>query len=253
MSAEHTELSLLLDRHFSSRITPTEERALRMHMEASPEARGLYAQRVAAAKLDPLAPTAEARLAQGLGLSLEQAEAPRSILRFAAPVAAALAAAAAIPFALHTTPASDGFASRGTAASDAGECRVHAYKIAKHGAPEPLGNTMQASDELSFSYENDCGRTYLMIYATDAQATYWFHPSWTNSAETPSAIAMSSAPGVHELKVATAHAWKGQHMTLHMLFTDTAHTAQEIDLGRLAAKASYPGDVETELRVEILP
>lgn len=254
MSAEKSELTMLLDKHFAAQITPAEERALRTQLDNSPDARRLYAQRVAAAHLDPEAPTAEARLAQGLGISLKQAAPPRHILRFAAPAAAALAVAAALPFALRAHAPSTEFASRGLGLALANECTLHAYRVQEHAAPAPLGAAMRAGDELSFSYESGCAKKYLMVYATDELGgVYWFHPAWTNAAENPSAIGLEVGSGVHELRVATAHAWKGKHVQIHGIFVDTPVTVREAEASIQRGVAVHATAVETLVRVEVQP
>ena len=254
MSAETTEFAALLDKHFTAQITPLEERALRTQLERSPGARALYAQRVAAAALDPAAQSAEIRIAQGLGLSLELATAPRGILRFAVPAAAMLAAAAALPFAMRAQTPSAEFASRGPGLSPDNECTLHAYRVQSITTPTPLSGSMHAHDELSFSYESGCNKKYLMVYATDEFGqVYWFHPAWTNTAENPTAIDVETSAGVHELRVATAHAWKGKHVQIHGLFLDAPATVREVEAMLQRGLAVHPGAAETLVHVEVQP
>ncbi|AKQ70159.1 hypothetical protein A176_007071 [Myxococcus hansupus] len=58
----------LVDRHFSARITPPDERRMREHLQDCAHCRERYERQLLLARLDPSAPDARTRLARGLGL-----------------------------------------------------------------------------------------------------------------------------------------------------------------------------------------
>lgn len=248
-------LRQLLDAHFGATITRADERELRAMLDASTEARQLYARRLAASKLDPAAPTAEQRLARGLGLpAAAPSGASSRVRKFALPAAAALAAAAAFPMMMQKRAVDDGFAARGTGLAPAPNCALHIYKSSKHGQPEPVTTSIQSNDELLFSYDNGCEKKQLMIYAVDEQKNvYWFHPGWTDAAQNPSSVPLSKEPGVHELRVAVAHAWRGKRIDVHGTFLSSPWHVKEAEAAMHEGRFAPPDAVDIGRHIEVRP
>lgn len=249
-----------VDAHFAGTITPGDERTMRGHLESCLECRARYRRRLLLAKLDPQAPTADVRIARGLGLRRE----PRRA-RFVWPAAAGLlATAAAVVLLLRAPHAGDGFTARGedagaTAKRVAAPSPLHVYQVpsrqAAGGSPVPVFETVGRDAELAFAYENTARKKYLMIFAVNEdRRVYWFYPGWTNPADDPRAIAITAEAGLHELPDAVVHRFDGERLELHALFLDEPMTVREVE--RAAGGAgplAPPGAIDHVERFRVVP
>lgn len=246
-----------VDDHFRGVIEPPREHALRAHLTSCTQCRRRYARRALLAKLDPEAIAPAARLAGGLGLDADgmpdlgrgraSVSAPRGRAspwhqRFLPEAVLVLVAAAAL-FLVLGSPARDSnnFAPRGSvdpAATVAPVLRV--YRIAEGGTPTPVTDTLGRDDELAFAYENPERKPWLAIFAVDEQKhVYWLYPAWTNPSEDPRTIPAETTPGMHELREAVRHHFRGARVDFHALFLDKPLTVRQIEaeIGR-----PLPGD-----------
>jgi hypothetical protein len=239
----------LVDAHFARTIAPEEERDLRAHLETCQTCHARYRRRQLLAKLDPEAPSAEARLAHGLGLAADAApkpEQPRAkVLAFRAfAIASVVAIAALMLLRVAARQVDDGFTPRGPGAKGA-TSTVQIVRATKGTEPSLIGDAIRANDELAFAYDNAKQKPYLLVFGVDEHGhVYWYHPAWTKAAEDPSAIRIDATGGRHELREAIAHDLDGTTLEIHALFTDGPMTVREIErivagrpapLGRLDA------------------
>jgi hypothetical protein len=214
----------LVDRHFAAAIAPRDERALRGHLEGCPGCRARYERYLLLGRLDRRVPSAEDRLARGLGLSRRRA--------WARPVVVALSLAAVLIALQLRANRSPDYAARGGALSDPEEA-LYVYRIAAGGPPQPvIDGAIRPGDELAFAYRNRAGWPRLLVYAIDdAGRMYWYHPGWTDAAAAPIAVAIDAGPDRHELPEAIAHALPPGGLRIHALFTDEPIDVQAIERG----------------------
>jgi len=220
----------LVDRHFAGRITPDDERALRGHLAGCAACRERYDRYLVLAELDRRIPSAQDRLARGLGLAQPRPVRPRAVA-----FAFGLAAACAIAVVALRAPAPDPaeMRARGGPIASA-EPELHVYRIPAGGAPRPvLDGAIHAGDELAFGYRNRGGWKRLMIYAVDpAGRVYWFHPGWVDPAATPVAIPIDPADERRELPEAIAQPLPAGPIWLHALFVDEPLDVRAVEAGR---------------------
>jgi hypothetical protein len=232
-------------------LAPARERVLRRHLAACSSCRDHYDDVLSITRLDPRTPTLEERLARGLGLS---SAGHSTRWRVVALPGLAVAAAAAGWLFFWAGPGADpaaGFAARGPTLGRAGESEFGAlpllvtYAVRAGEGPKAVSaataataatsaqtgqGTIDARDELAFAYRNPTGKKYLMVFAIDEHAhVYWYHPGWPDPAANPSAVGISTAPGLHELPAAISQTYDGEHLMLHALFTDRALTVREVE------------------------
>ena len=211
----------LVDRHFSLRIRPREERTLRAHLTGCQTCAARYERYLALAPLDPRAASAQSRLAVGLGL--QRRHAPRAV-----PVLTAAAVCALLAATVLLRPSSRGGARYAPRGGDAS--RLFIYRVPAGEAPTPVDHRISSHDELAFAYENGTGRRRLLVFAVDEHRhVYWYHPAWDDPAADPVAIAISTAAGVHELPEAIGHAYDGSELMLYALFTDEALSVRTVE------------------------
>jgi hypothetical protein len=241
-----------VDAHFSEKASPEDERSMRAHLRGCAECRAYYARRALLAKLDPTAARAEDRIAAGLGIAGERKGG--SVLRFVAPVAGALLAAAAVLFFLRA-PRGDGFTPRGDVLeATAPASHVTVYRVPAGAKPTPALDVVGRRDELAFVYDNAAEKRYLMIFAVDdRRAVYWFHPAWTREAQDPQAVPIE--PGSHELPEAVAHSFEGSSLEIHALFLDKPATVRHIEamLSRTGGRVDLPGAIDHVQTVRLTP
>ncbi len=244
--------SRLVERHFTGRIHPADERLLREHLPSCAGCRRLYERHLVLARLDPTAPSAEERLARGLGVR----RAPRAWLPFAGLATAAVA----VMIFMVVQPGADslgGYAARGHGAdvgSNAAQLQV--FRLRAGGPAEPVAGFVHASDELAFAYANPGGQGYLMVFAVDdTGAIYWYVPAWTEPSSNPRSLAIAPGAGLHEVGEAVTHQLGGRRVTVHALFTGTALGAQEVErlLARAPGGLSLLGRPHLELELEVRP
>src|SRR6185436_7226645 len=124
----------LVDAHFDGSISPARERNLRSHLPACMSCRDYYDRHILLSELDPKGKGAEDRLAIGLGIA-ESRTSSR-----AAPLAAALCAAAALALAVVPlrSRSVDEFAGRGSVTGVA-DPKLVVYRIEHGQLPQTLG------------------------------------------------------------------------------------------------------------------
>jgi hypothetical protein len=225
--------------HFALHTTPESEHALRTHLADCAECTARYQRHLWLSELDPRAPSAQDRLASGLGLRVHKAT--QSGSWFFAASAVAIAAAALLFF---RSPPELTARGPGLAVS-----QVLAYRVQPGRPAAPLGPSITRSDELAFAYVNGAGYRHLLIYGVDEHGhVYWYHPAWTNAAETPHAIAIVPGTELRELPEAVAHDLDGKHLTLHAVFTNRDVTVRDAEHG--VALALGDG-IETRIELEV--
>ena len=249
-----------VDAHFAGTITPSDERAMRAHLDSCADCRARYRRQLLLGKLDPQALPPDVRIAQGLGLRKDRA--PR---RLGWPAAGAfLAAAVALLFFLRAPQGGDGFAARGEDGGPQGDqiaasSSLHVYQVPSKeggsGRPLPVFETVHRHAELAFAYENLDRKRYVMIFAVnEAGRVYWFYPGWTDPAENPRAIAITAEAGLHELPDAVVHRFDGTRLDIHALFLDEPMTVREVEQAAPAAgPLSVPGGVDHVARFGLVP
>ena len=214
--------------HFRGTIALRAERAMRDHLPACAACREHYDRHLWLIPLDPRALPSEERLARGLGLSTRR----RTSLGW--PLAG-LSAAVGLVLATFVVlgPAvrdpNHGFVARGGASPGRAELLV--YRVpGPAAAARPTGDVMAPTDELAFAYRNPTGKRRLMVFGVDEHRhVYWYHPAWLRAAENPPGIAISSAPGAHELPDAVAQRLDGGELSIHALFSDQALTVRDVE------------------------
>ena len=207
--------------------------------------------------LDPRALPPEERVARGLGLSMPRRTSPGWRL-LGLSTAAGIVAAAIMVLGPAGRDGNHGFFARGVPGP--GHAEVLVYRVPRAtSAPRPAGDVMAPTDELAFAYRNPIGKRRLMIFGIDEHRhVYWYHPAWLRAAENPPGIAISSAPGAHELSDAVTQRLDGEELSIHALFSDQALTVRDVEqaVARRGSAAdrealAFPGavDVVRMLRV----
>lgn len=251
MRVERCRSEKLVTRHFRGAITPGAERKLREHLPACASCKKTYERQRLWAELDPKAPSAEERLARGLGLSLR----PRRAWLPLASVAVAMAAAAAFVIWPAQRRSEAEFVARGAASETAQKPALFVYRIRPGAPPQAVQKQVGRHDELAFAYRNPSGFSRLLIFGVDEHGhVYWYHPAWREAAETPTAIAIEGGPALHELPEAIAHALDGQQLRIYGVFTREVLTVRQIEaaLARNDSVArSFTAAAETVLPLEI--
>jgi hypothetical protein len=231
----HTQARALIARHFSGTIQPGDERALRQHLPDCAACRANYQRQLWLSRLDPKAPTAEARLGRALGL-----RAPRKPL-FPVFVLAPTLAAAALGGLFLSLRADTGFQARGVALAPQATTRV--YRLRPGQRPAEVADQIGAEDELAFSYENSSDNGYLMIFGIDeAGRVYWYYPAWTDAAQNPSSLVLPPSPAPHELPEAVRQRLLGHQLNLCHFFSNTPWTVKDVE-ARIARAGGPPSDL----------
>lgn len=221
----------LVDRHFAAAIAPHDECTLRIHLAACPRCHARYERYLLLARLDRSIPSAEDRLARGLGLSRRRT--------WARPMAVALSfAAALVALHLRSSGAPD-YVARGGAMADP-DPALYVYRITAGGPPEPvIDGVIRSSDELAFAYRNRAGWPRLLVYAVDDTGRmYWYHPGWTDASTAPVAVTIDGGPDRHELPEAVAQPLPPGRIELHAIFIDEAIDVQAIERGVRPARCA---------------
>lgn len=166
----------LVDSHFRGDISANDERRMREHLTDCAACRAHYRRRQLLAELDPEAPSPEARLAKGLGLSIDAPAGDAGPSRLFWPmIASAVAVAAALVVVLRS-PSDDGFRARGSLSpADATIISsIAVYRVSDRTLLSTSG-AFRSDDELAFSYDNASQRPYVMIFGVDeSDRVYWF-------------------------------------------------------------------------------
>jgi len=114
-------MQAMVDAHFDGTITPEDERAMRLHLDACDRCRGRYRRRLLLAGLDPAALPARERIGRGLGVRTVTGGRVPLGGRVWATAGAVLALAAAVLLFVRQAPGPDGtgFTARGAGDVDA--------------------------------------------------------------------------------------------------------------------------------------
>jgi hypothetical protein len=218
----HTEAQRLVRRHFALRISVSDEHVMRQHLTECSECCACYERHLLLASLDPKAPSAEQRLASGLGLAPTPSK-PSYSLHLG------LAAAALAMFGLffYTKPAQ--FEARGHGQHER-LAQVLAYRVQPGQPAVAVSGTLRKSDELAFAYVNSAGFKKLMIFGVDEHAhVYWFHPAWASPSDDPRAIDIAGGPELRELPEAIAHQLDGKSLKIHALFSNADLSVRDVE------------------------
>jgi hypothetical protein len=238
----------LVDAHFAARTTPVRERRMRLHLPGCASCRRYYEKHLVLASLDRRAPSAQERIAAGLGLAPRK-RAPQA----RAWALAAAVSAVAIAFALGR-PWMDRsvFTSRGAAGAAHPELFVYRLRPLERLGP---GAVVRRGDDLAFAYANPLALRRLLVFGVDEHKhVYWYFPAWTNAGEDPRAVSISSgAPEVRELPEAIRHDLDGDRLTLYAEFLDDDVDVRSVEGRVAAAEAGAPLGLTgaTEQRIEL--
>jgi hypothetical protein len=221
----------LVDRHFAGTIAPHDERALRSHLPDCAICRERYERYLVLAQFDHRIPSAEERLARGLGLARWRPPRARSVT-----LAFGLAAAAAIAvIALRAPVPGPEMRARGgpIATSDP---ELYVYRIgggAGGGPARPvLDGVIHSGDELAFGYRNRGGWKRLLVYAVDpAGRVYWYHPGWLDEGTSPVAVPIEAVDERRELPEAVAQPLPAGPVSLHAVFLDEGLDVRAVERG----------------------
>jgi hypothetical protein len=251
----HRHMRTAIAAHFAGAVAPAAEREMRTHLPGCTACHAYYEQHLLLSTLDPAGLSSEVRLARGLGLRARR-DPGRLAFGWLGLCGAAVAALALVYLGgggrgrFHRGQADSAGAgdmtTRGSPASVAAARtpEVQIYRFA-HDAPpgvaERAGEVIQAADELAFAYRNPGGMARLLVFAVDEHGhVYWYHPGWSDAADNPTAVPISTEPGLHELPAAVLHKFDGERIMIHALFTDRELSVRQIE-GALAAMAREPG------------
>jgi hypothetical protein len=185
-----------------------------------------------AEQLDPKGSSPRARLASALGL-------PEPIAfgglvrgsRFGLGMLA-LAGVAGLVLFLTRTPASrDDFVARGSVTGiPSSDLDVAVFRVSGDRQSERVRDRVSARDELAFTYRNERGKAFLMIFAVDTSShVAWYHPGWTDPASNPKAIPITTQVGFKELPEAVRQPLQSGRIALHALFMDSAVDVRSIE------------------------
>jgi len=216
----HEQALRAVDRHFTGSISPVQERALRAHLPDCARCTRRYQRQLLLAELDPRIPSAEDRLARGLGLvAPRRRRAPFVALSLLALGTTAVALALFVVTA-RTPPEGVAMRARGAGPPTAPSL-LWVYRLHAGGIPELATDRIGRGDELAFAYANPAGHKYLCVFATDEHGhVYWYYPAWPSVAPPGTAIAARDGAGPHELPEAVRHRFDGRRLEVHALFSD---------------------------------
>lgn len=249
-------LRALVDRHFSGSIRPTDERQLREHLPSCTPCRDHYERHLLLARLEPGALDARTRLGRGLGVEVrEERPSWRPALAVLAMACVALLMVR-VPWRDASSPGE--FTPRGSGQAEAS--RLMVYAVGANGVPAPVGEALDARQELAFAYRNPDARRYLLVFGVDeAGRVYWYHPSWTDPGDNPQALPIHPGDAPWELPEAISQPLAAGRLTVHGVFLDEPMTVRELEAGLAAAgdggvgEALPPGADVTSLELHVLP
>jgi hypothetical protein len=241
-----------VDDHFSGRITPAAERALRDHLPTCPECRKYYHRHQVLTDLDPEGIGPQERLARGLGLDRKPGR--RRLVWMTAPALVAAAAFALLVIRWPVAgPEESAVVSRGGKA-ESSPARLEIYQVQSGEPAVRVQNEIGARDELAFAYENRAGKKRLLVFGVDEGSNiYWYHPAWQDPAQNPVAVAIEGGEGIRELPEAIEHSIRGKWLRIYAVFTDDPIKAKSIEaLIRTAGKPLEVLPLENVIQESIL-
>lgn len=247
MSSEHETLRTLVDEHFTGGLPADREARLRAHLPTCPSCRAAYEAYQLAERLDPAAMAPRERLARALGLGPDT----RGRMRVATWTGTALATVgAALLLCAVGRPFTGGGSApvaRGGRVDAAGPLEVAAFRISGGGQSTQIAHTVAADDELAFAYRNELAKAFLMIFAVDGDGrVLWYHPAWTNPADNPKAVPISTQVGFKELPEAIRQPLRGPRVVLYSLFMDHPLDVRTVE-ARIAAGGLVANPAEGEV------
>ena len=231
----HAQALRSIDEHFAGRASPAREAELRAHLPTCAECRRRYERHLVLASLDPRAPSAETRLAAGLGLpSRARRQSRWAWATFA--VTAAAAVALWWPSGAGRVGAGGEPVARGVGNPPA----LLVYDVAGAGIAR-VSDRIRRGDELAFGYTNPGGLRYLLVFGTDEHGhVYWFHPAWPVGAPPPAAVEARPGLGPYELPEAVRHDFDGHTLRVTAVLSDERLGVDAVERGGRALPAPAP-------------
>lgn len=236
--------SSVVDAHFKTKTSFTQEHELREHLLTCPTCKHRYQRYLLLERIDPGQPRAKERLEAGLGL------APRRLPMAPLAVAALVVALGGLVFRFAGDRTSEaGYSARGSSLS----ASVFAFRL-RDGQTEPLANTARVGDELAFSYVNPGGAKRLMIFAVDsAGQVFWFHPAWVDVHDNPVAVPIRTSTKPVELNEAVRQPFAQGPLTIRALFTDDALTVKQVEEALTNAKLEALNAAVQIISIDVRP
>jgi hypothetical protein len=235
----------LIDRHFSGRISPADERTLRIHLPTCPGCSRYYERHLLLAQLDPKAMSSQERIGRGLAIrSNKRPIGPIWIAVVGATAFAAFLALANVGLFERNTRAV--FTARGPAADAtarlAARIELFVYRIRAGRPPELATDSIARSDELAFAYRNRSEQRWLLVFGIDEhQNVYWYYPKWIDSSRTPVAVPLRRGGQKVELSEAIHHQLRGKVLRIYGVFSRTRLSVTDIErLARTAPGSKLP-------------
>jgi hypothetical protein len=251
-----------VDRHFSRRLPPAEEKAMREHMPACAACRERYERHLLLERLDPGSGDGKARIASGLGFGGSPDLRPARVFRLAGPAAGAALVAAALMLFVGRRSGNDEaeFVARGGDAEVDQSTGITVYAAHdRDGGAARAASTLRPSDDLAFEYENRTGKPWLMIFGVDEHRhVYWYYPAWMDPADDPRSIAIHRTTGREPLPDAVRQVVDGAELDIRAVFSDEPLSVKTVERAVAAAKAGAPkyvtasGTVERSIRFRIV-
>jgi hypothetical protein len=258
-TSEHETLRALVDAHFTVGLRADREARLRAHLPTCPSCRAAYEAYQIAERLDPAAVPARERLARSLGFAADA----RGRARLSGWTGASLATVGAAILLLLVvgpfTSARSKPVARGGRVDGTGALEVAAFRI--HGGSQStrIEHRVSADDELAFAYRNEVAKPFLMIFAVDGDGrVLWYHPAWTNPADNPQALPITTQVGFKELPEAIRQSLRGPRLVLYSLFMDQPLDVRTVE-ARIAAGGGLfvanpsAGEVLSKVEWEVQP
>jgi hypothetical protein len=247
-----------IDRHFSRKLSRPREARLRAHLPTCSTCRAYYEGQQLIEKLDPRGGHPRERLAAALGLPAVR---NRPALGWRFPAVVLAGGMACVLLVAKIRSSGEEFVARGpmTALPSAG-LDVAVYRMKNPHESERVGEHVLARDELAFSYRNENGKAFLMVFAVDAAGRVaWYHPAWTDPASNPKAVPITKQIGFKELPEAIRIPLQGDRITLHALFMDRPLDVRSVEqrvakvgtAADLAAPAA--GEIDRTLVLKVIP
>jgi predicted anti-sigma-YlaC factor YlaD len=238
-TSEHETLRALVDEHFTVGLRADREARLRAHLPTCPRCRSAYEAYQIAERLDPAAVPARARerLARSLGFGAETRGRTRVLGWTGATLATVGAAIVLLAVGRPLPGGGPAPVARGGQVDGAGALEVAAFRIHGGSHSTRIAHTVSADDELAFAYRNEVAKAFLMIFAVDGDGrVLWYHPAWTNPADNPRALPITTQVGFKELPEAIRQSLRGPRLVLYSLFMD-----QPLDVRTVEARIAAAG------------
>ena len=261
-NACENEFHASIDRHFARKLSRSREVRLRAHLPTCSSCRAYYEGQQMIERLDPRGCNPRERLAAALGVPAFTKR--PAVRRYFAAAALAGGMACLLLLAKMRTSNED-FTARGRVADHApAGLEVAVYRMKTPREPERVGEQVLARDELAFSYRNESGKAFLMIFAVDGVGRVaWYHPAWTEPSANPKAVPITKQIGFKELPEAIRIPLQGDTITLHSLFMDRALDVRSVEqrVAKMVSKGggssgladAAAGEIDRTLVLKVIP